>query len=217
MNIATLIDNEDMDEEESKLVVVDNPVLHIAVYSDKSFVVFGDATKTFKNQLKTLGGKFNGRLKEKPDFPGGPAWLFFLSNKDKVIEFVNKVNTGRQQIQSEIPVNNSSALPTVVGPAGKKKFQYVKWKLFKPDTGMVVSIKGNGVEIQGKIIETESHKDIVDTAYIDVGGKTSKLVICNGKWAVWGYMVDHTVFFNDFAGSPESPSAMVMDDDLANI
>ena len=35
-----------------------NEVLKVSTYSDKSFVVSGD-TRTYKEQLKSLGGKFN--------------------------------------------------------------------------------------------------------------------------------------------------------------
>jgi len=54
-------------------------------YSDKSLAVFGEDTKTHKDDLKGFGGKFNGSLK------CGAGWIFTLSNKDKLVEFMKKV------------------------------------------------------------------------------------------------------------------------------
>lgn len=172
--------------------------LNMVMYSAKSFIVFGDSTRIHKESLKALGGKYNGRLKVKPGFNGGPGWIYPINLNSKVSEFVNKVNTNVSLTQQNIPLqgsSNSCDLPTVIVPVQNKKYQTVKWKVYVPITGMGVTVKADGNEIKGTVLQTETNKDFIDTVYIEIGGNTSKLVICNGKWTVWGYMVEHTVFF----------------------
>nr|QBK91530.1 MAG: uncharacterized protein LCPAC302_01500 [Pithovirus LCPAC302] len=178
--------------------------LSMAKYSDKSYVVFGESTKAYRVHLKSLGGKFNGRLKEKPEFPGGPAWIFFSeTEKSKVIDFVESVNKGK--ITTGIPDQGEQpTLPTVIAPGQNKQFQTVRWKVFKPEMDMSVTIKAGGAESIGEVIQIESHRNVIDTVYVDINKSTSKLVICNGRWQVLGYMVDHSVFFNKKDMSPEN-------------
>ena len=179
-------------------------ILNTATYSDKVFVIYGEGTKIHKESIKALGGKFNGRLKEKLEygFPGGPAWMFSHDRQVKVMDFVNKVNTGAVPTQTAIPLQgNQAELPGVQVPfKNNNKFQLVKWKVFVPHEGMGVTVKANGTQIVGSVLQTETHRDVVDTCYIVVGETTSKLVICNGRWTVWGYMVDHSVYFRDGQG-----------------
>ena len=55
-------------------------------YSDKSFCICGDNTKEYKEELKTLGGRWNSNLKE------GPGWIFSNKNKVKVQEWLSKIS-----------------------------------------------------------------------------------------------------------------------------
>ncbi len=54
----------------------------IADYTDKSIVVQGD-TRKYKEDLKKLGGKYNGMLKN------GPGWIFPKSNEGELRSFIN--------------------------------------------------------------------------------------------------------------------------------
>ena len=183
------------------------PLLGVVDYSEKVFVVFGESTKTHKESLKALGGKFNLRFKPKPGFPGGPGWMYMHKMKPQVFDFVNKVNTGAVATQQNIPLQGpQGGLPTVVVPIKNLKFQSVRWKVFIPRDGMKVTIKADGGQLIGEVLQTETHRNVVDTAYINMGGNTSKLVICNGRWQVWGYMVEHNVFFEDGTKSPATAS-----------
>jgi len=203
--IATLPTNYLDDEqvqagEEPGGVHITEGVMGLVDYTPgKSYIVFGEGTKVHKDHLKSLGGKFNPRLKERPGFAGGPAWIFFsAATKNQVVDFVTKVNNGAFTTQHGIPdQGNQALLPTVATPARNNMFQYVKYKVYKPVTGMSVTIKSNGNKMDGSVIQTDTNGSVVDTAYISIGGNTSKLVICNGKWSVFGYMVEHSVFFGN--------------------
>ena len=170
----------------------DNTKFTVTDYSDKSFVVSGELTRTYKADLKSLGGKFNGRLR------GGPGWIFPMKNKEKVMAFVMAVNSGEtpEVSSASIPTMNDIGLPVVEVP-NESKYQYVKFKIFKPQNGMTVQLKTSGKLVEGAITQTESsnHDGIIDTVYIDFDGQTSMGVISRGKWQIFGYFADHTIFF----------------------
>jgi hypothetical protein len=71
-------------------------ILTIAEYSNKSIVVRGataDDTRSRKEELKNLGGKFNPRLRA-PDGDGTlPGWIFSKANQDMIQKYVHDVNT----------------------------------------------------------------------------------------------------------------------------
>ncbi len=172
-------------------------LIGIVDYSAKSFIVFGASTKIHKDHLKSLGGKFNGRLGSRTGFGGGAAWIYPIQRKPDVSEFVNQVNSGNISTHQTVPQQGpQGALPTVAIPHQNNMYQSVRWKVFIPRDGMIVTIKANGTQLLGVVIQTETNRNVVDTAYINMDGNTSKLVICNGKWLVWGYMVEHSVFFS---------------------
>ena len=170
--------------------------LNVVDYSEKSFVVWGELTRQYKDHLKGFGGRFNGRLRQVGDFTTGKGWVFGLKNKDSILEFVEKVNPGEIS-PTDLPQNTGDgSLPTVNAPKSTT-YQWVKFRIFKPQTGMRVLLKVNNQEVVGEVTSTEQHNNITDTVYIDFNGKTSMGVIQNGKWKILGYMADHTLFFTD--------------------
>ena len=60
-------------------------MLKIINYSDKSIVVVGDGTKTHKDSLKELGGKYN------PNLSGGAGWIFSKKATEKVQSFLESI------------------------------------------------------------------------------------------------------------------------------
>ena len=169
-------------------------------YSDKSFVVKGESTKTYSNELKNLGGRFNRNLSV------GAGWVFPNKNKDAVTEFVNKANSG--QVDKTVPSLPSSSngntnvgegglnIPTVPQQVAEQNYQVVKFKIFKPKEGMKVTLKVNGSVMEGVAKKVETHDNVTDTVYVDFSGKTSLAVICRGKWQIFGLFDDHTLFFS---------------------
>lgn len=63
--------------------------LEVVDYSEKAIAVFGD-TKEVKDQLKSLGGRFNPHLKRNDVKEAG--WIFSKRMTEKVAEFVSSVN-----------------------------------------------------------------------------------------------------------------------------
>jgi DNA polymerase II small subunit/DNA polymerase delta subunit B len=52
--------------------------IKVIEYSEKAIVVQGEDTRKFKESLKSLGGKYNGRLRT------GPGWIFPKNMKSKI-------------------------------------------------------------------------------------------------------------------------------------
>lgn len=180
--------------------------LHVIDYSDKSFVVYGELTRNYKDALKTLGGRFSKNLTIGGKSASG--WVFGLKNKEKVMNFVMSVNerTGGHDghnIPSMIPSMSNIGLPVVappvVAPTNTSTYQFVKFKIYCPRERQNVRLNTGGKVVHGVVTKTESHNrdGVIDTVYIDFNGQTSLGVICRSKWQIFGYFADHSVFFTE--------------------
>ena len=65
-----------------------NSSIRIVSYTDKSFVVVGD-TKTYKDSLKNLGGKWNGSLTNKETGEKFMGWIFYASKKNEIQSWID--------------------------------------------------------------------------------------------------------------------------------
>lgn len=74
-------------EEETNTVTVED--IEIVDYSEKAIAVFGD-TKTIKDELKSIGGKFNPRL----NYNGGKraGWVFPKSNRKALVSLLKGID-----------------------------------------------------------------------------------------------------------------------------
>ena len=73
-------------------------------YSSKSIVVYGE-TKIYKEQLKELGGKYNGNLSV------GPGWVFSNKKKEEIIEWQKSLSSNiLEQGQSQSLVDEIEKL-----------------------------------------------------------------------------------------------------------
>ena len=82
--------------------------------------------------------------------------------------------------------------------------------VYKPEVGFNVDIKVVGAaNATGKVVKVETHKDIVDTVYVQLStGNATKLVIVNGRWQVNSYTADHKVFFTASDGSTDTDTVV---------
>lgn len=71
-------------------------------YSEKAIVVRGESTKTFKEELKQLGGKYNEHLK------GGAGWIFSKKSELKVKEFIKQLPKSQPKQAIEFKQQDSS-------------------------------------------------------------------------------------------------------------
>jgi hypothetical protein len=79
-------------------------ILTITKYSEKSIVVRGrnaDDTRSRKEELKNLGGKYNPRLRDISGNNTEPGWVFTITNQDRVQEYIERVNKGIDEISDK--------------------------------------------------------------------------------------------------------------------
>ena len=165
--------------------------LTVEDYSDKSFVVRGEKTRDFKDNLRTLGGKFNRNLR------GGAAWIFPKTKQETVVDFVMQVNSG--EVSSALPgITSDAGLPTVPNPNVRSNpYQYVKYKIYKPREGMKATLTTNGKTMEGRVVKTEINNNVVDTAYVEFDGQRSLAITGRGRWEISGLFSKHTLFFSE--------------------
>ena len=176
----------------SKINVSRKSEMTVEDYSDKSFVVLGDSTRIYKNQLRELGGRFNRNLKT------GPGWIFSKKSQEKVMDFLMSVESNCQSPTNLPDMNSSTGLPQVPkSTLSTNKFRWVKYKVFQPSDNMKVVLKTKQGNSNGRVVQTESSRNdgVVDTAYVEFDGSTSLAVFCRGKWQIFGYFEDHTIYF----------------------
>lgn len=191
--------------------------LNLVPYSEKSFKVEGD-TKTYRQELKDLGGKFNPWLR------GGPGWIFSNKRRSSIEDFINSQEESHTKdsdsalqfsdlpiLKKEQPSEEDSSSEDV----SSKSYDYF-------DIGDKVAINtaygGHQSWIFGKVIrKTAKTMDILtykveaDEMYAGPGGHMSRVwpnwdvPVPGGKIKVWktkneGYLYekDHLVnHFND--------------------
>jgi len=72
-------------------------------YTDKSCVVRGD-TKTYKDDLLKLGGKYNANLRD------GPGWIFSKKSEDKILAYIASGKLDGEKSSSAGPAADLSAI-----------------------------------------------------------------------------------------------------------
>ncbi len=174
---------------------IDSQKLFLIDYTDKSFIVYGEATKKYKDHLKDFGGRFNNKLKERADynFTGGSGWIYRMKKKPEIQVFVDLINSGSEP--NEFPgLGEDDEFPEVKVPK-TQIYQNLKFKVFIPKEGMKVTVKTGKNTREGIVLRTETNKSIVDTVYLQFGEKETLAVIARQSWQIWGYNHKHTMFF----------------------
>lgn len=59
--------------------------IRVINYSEKSFAILGEGTKVIKDNLKSLGGKFNRNLTDPETGEKIAGWIFSIKRYDSVI------------------------------------------------------------------------------------------------------------------------------------
>lgn len=91
--------------------------MEVVEYSEKSVAVFGD-TKTYKEELKKLGGKFNNRLTRNENVEAG--WIFSKKAEKDVRKFVSEhklsssVTTSRSETAKEAEKKEKTTYDKIV-------------------------------------------------------------------------------------------------------
>lgn len=190
--------------------------LSVLPYSEKSFAVVGD-TKTWRENLKELNGKFSPFL-SRPDYNGGQKFAAFIfSNKhlQTVQAELARINAGQVQPKpiepkkpkdvgvSRVSLPGVASLPipttTMVAPEGMQYVHYTK-PIALPRVGQTVLIDaGAAGQSTQRVIQVLSQSDPKVIDYVSIGvdmsTPSSALQIINGAWQAYGVLQPHTITF----------------------
>ena len=113
-----------------------NSEMNVINYSEKSFVVTGDETKKYKEDLKKLGGKWNSNLS------CGGGWIFSNKSKEEVEKFVESkrglhssaeeddVDEPEKKIVSLLKPNKILSIPQQSPPSSSSPVLFTKFVEF---------------------------------------------------------------------------------------
>lgn len=89
-----------------------NVSVTIRSYSDASFIVYGEDTKEIKDNLMTLGGRWNPNLKH-PLYEGQKikAYIFSNGRREKLVEWLNANNVSVAQVGGGIATKKREVDP----------------------------------------------------------------------------------------------------------
>ena len=76
-------------------------------YTEKSIAVFGN-TQPIKEKLKELGGKFNSNLR------GQPGWIFTLSSRPRVEEYISTLPDGLPVIEKTVTSSKDDIIQSLI-------------------------------------------------------------------------------------------------------
>lgn len=176
-----------------------NDILGLKTYK-KSLVVYdphgGTATKGYLDELKKLGGKFNRFLREDPtqdDSPRFTGFIFPPKKLDEIRELVDRVNAGQIEAVPFVPKARDNTKQTVT------------WTMDRPATGDIMSLEYQEHTVLYNVLETTGGSKWIQSfiAQPQQGGDRVKVVVCDGKWCIWGIFQEHPITFIKKAATPE--------------
>lgn len=180
--------------------------LQLIPYTDKSFAVFGD-TKTWKNNLLNLGGRFNRNL-------GGNAGFIFSNKKaEDVQQFINSAAAGQVQPlpdTARVTKTNqprAAQSPGIPLPAQQtqpyqghdgKYYQVVNYTVEYPvqNQGVTIVLGDNNIPYYVKQIENTQLP--VDSILIEAtdGSNLARAILVKGVWKVENMTDEHKLDFS---------------------
>lgn len=80
--------------------------MELKTYTEKSFVIIGEDMDMYKDEIKELGGKWNGRLTNKETGERFGAWLFWSDKRSEIQRWLDRVGEGKPK-QASMPYNDT--------------------------------------------------------------------------------------------------------------
>jgi hypothetical protein len=80
--------------------------MELKTYTEKSFVIIGEDMDNYKDEIKELGGKWNGRLTNKETGERFGAWLFWSDKRSEIQRWLGRVGEGKPK-QSSMPYDDT--------------------------------------------------------------------------------------------------------------
>ena len=196
--------------------------MQVVDYSDKSVVVIGN-TKDYKDDLKALGGTYNGKLTV------GPGWVFGKTKEQAARDFVDSVNAGetlsiqpRTKVTLEStmnkyqesktkpvtsndklnirPVTKLDSQPTTLNfpntfiAADNLTYQIIVLTCPLPSMNQKVTLQVDNQDLEYVVTKVQaSNNDILIT---NDESAISRAVIINGEWQIFCMQAPHKLIFH---------------------
>jgi hypothetical protein len=77
--------------------------MELKTYTEKSFVIIGEDIDTYKDKIKDLGGKWNGRLTNKETGERFGAWLFWSDKRSEIQRWLDRLPKSVDECRSNHP------------------------------------------------------------------------------------------------------------------
>jgi hypothetical protein len=126
--------------------------IRIVCYTDKSIVVVGD-TKTYKDSLKNLGGKWNGSLTNKETGEKFMGWIFYASKKKDIQSWID---AGCQNIQDDRQPKNDESKQESKQVQPQPQYQSPSQPKPKANSTNLTSLEIEVKSLKGKKSETQT-------------------------------------------------------------
>lgn len=181
----------------------------VVVAYGKGLAVFGD-TKPWKENLKSMGGKYNGSLKPYgQDSPPVPGWIFGKAKEDELNQFVQQALSGQIQPtpftgyasgnyagRNQAPAQTGARTRVAAGPSAK--FQTIIYKniaLPYVGQGVTLTIPGDS-ERMLEVTEVYNNGNMIDVIALRDGDATVTGAVTAGRWEIIDFGAEHTLTFH---------------------
>lgn len=169
-------------------------------YTDKSFVVVGE-TKSIKDKLKELGGRYNPNLTHPESKERMSAWIFSKKQKEKVQDLIQNISTTEQKISNQFednlgPVQRLGLKDNLPEPS-KKSRKSIKKEIRAGLDSVNVSLETDSPEFQEIVSFTMIVPKIGMKITMRENEKVFSLVITEVRKNNDGYSFEFTAVNND--------------------
>jgi len=165
-----------------------------------SIAVFGD-TKPWKENIKSLGGKFNMYLKPSgPDGPNETGWVLPKGKEQELRKLVDDANSGDIKRMSPTTAAAGAGPRARIAAGQKMQYQKITYNVPLPYVGQGVTLTiPNDSESMMSVISISNDRagGMVDICTLqDVDGTEYTGAVVSGVWEILDFCKDHTLTFH---------------------
>jgi len=169
-------------------------------YNKNSIAVFGN-TKSWKENIKCLGGIFNNFLRPSgPDGPVKPGWVFPKDKEKELREFVEDANAGNIKRMSPSTAAAGAGPRARLAAGQKMQYQKITYNVPLPyvGQGVTLTIPDDSESMLSVVgITNDRAGGIVDICTLQgSAGEKYTGAIVSGVWEILDFCEDHTLTFH---------------------
>ena len=165
-----------------------------------SIAVFGD-TKPWKENIKSMGGKFNGYLRPSgPDGPKEAGWVLPKDKEQELREFVEDANSGNIKRMSPSTAASGAGPRARLATGQRLQYQKITYNVPLPyvGQGVTLTIPDDSESMLSVVgITNDRGNGIIDICTLeDAEGVSYTGAVVSGVWEILDFCKDHTLTFH---------------------